>query len=83
MVGDKTLMQQSLTGKDLGEADALRLAELLDSNTKAIARFVKIEVQLEDMVESYAKLKKGVRWLLGLLAANYAMTVSDFISTVL
>ena len=45
----------------------------------AIARFIKIESQLVDMVASYEKAKRAIRWLLGLLAANYAVTFSDFI----
>jgi len=74
VVGDKTLMQQSLTGKDLEEADALRLAELLDANTKAIARFVKIEDKLDDVLNFVEWAKKSVKWLAGLMVANYIGT---------
>ena len=79
MKGDKTLIQQSLTGHDLTEDEARRLAETMQGNTEAMQRFLKIEDQLDDIVASYEKAKKAIRWLLGLLAANYAVTFSDFI----
>lgn len=83
MKGDKTLIQQSLTGHDLDEDDARRLAEKIQLDSEAMARFLKIEDQLDDIIKGVEKAKKAIKWLLGLLAANYALTFSDMIKSVI
>jgi len=74
VVGDKTLIQQSLTGKDLTEDDARRLAEQMQENTAAVLRFEALESDLIEIVSVVNKIKKAVMWVIGLLAANYIGT---------
>lgn len=74
MVGDKTLMQDSLTGKDLTEEEARRLAEKFEENTAAIVRFEVIEDDLIEIVGVVNKIKKAVMWIIGILAANWIVT---------
>ena len=53
MKGDKTLIQESLTGKDLTEEEASRLAEQMQGNTEAVLRFEALEKTLEIMAKRY------------------------------
>ena len=54
-------------------------AERRAADKDALERFVNIEAQLINIIESFDKAKRGIRWLLGLLAANYVVTFSDFL----
>ena len=85
MANEKTeiLIIDSLIGKKLTKEQAEIVASRMQQNTEDLARFLAIEDQLDDIIKGVEKAKKAIKWLLGLLAANYAMTVTDFISTVL
>ncbi len=75
MSGDKTLMTDSLTGKkDLSEEDARRLAEQMTGNTAAVLRFEALEGDLIEIVGVVNRIKKAVKWIIGLLIANYIGT---------
>jgi len=81
--GDKTLMQDSLTGKDLTEDEARHLAEKFQNNSEAMARFMAIEDQLDDIIKVVENGKKAVKWLVGLLIANYIGTFWGSIESLL
>ena len=74
MAGDKTLMQDSLTGKDLTEEEARHLADKFQSNSEAILRFEALEADLIEIVGVVNKLKRMVVWLIAILAANWIVT---------
>ena len=77
------LIIDSLIGKKLTKEQAEIVASRMQQNTEDLSRFLAIEDQLDDIIKGVEKAKKAIKWLLGLLAANYAMTVTDFISAVL
>ncbi len=85
MANEKTeiLIIDSLIGKKLTKEQAEIVASRMQQNTEDLSRFLAIEDQLDDIIKGVEKAKKAIKWLLGLLAANYAMTVTDFISAVL
>ena len=84
MSGDKTLMTDSLTGKkDLSEEDASRFAEQMTDNTAAVLRFEALEGDLIEIVGVVNKIKKAVKWIIGLLIANYIGTFWDSIKSVI
>jgi len=74
MAGDKTLMQDSLTGKDLTEDEARHLADKFQSNSEAILRFEALESDLIEIVGVVNKIKKAVIWIIGILFANWVVT---------
>lgn len=74
MKGDKTLIQESLTGKDLAEDDARRLAEQMQGNTAAVLRFEAVESDLNEIIKAVNNIKRAVKWVIGLLVANYIGT---------
>ena len=76
--GDKTLIQDSLA-KDMPEDDARRLAEQSQSNTAAVRRFEALESDLVEIVSVIHKIKKAVKWLIGLLALNFFATFEEVI----
>ena len=74
MKGDKTLIHESLTGKDLTEEEAHHLAEQMQGNTAAVLRFEALEVDLIEIVGVVNKIKKAVIWIIGILFANWVVT---------
>ena len=78
MKGDKTLIQDSLA-KDMPEEDARRLAEQSQANTAAVLRFEVLEADLIEIVGVVHKIKKAVKWIIGLLALNFFATFEGFI----
>ena len=56
------------------EEEASRLAEQMQGNTEAVLRFEALEEDLIEIVSVVNKIKKAVKWIIGLLIANYIGT---------
>ena len=80
MADEKTeiLIIDSLIGKKLTKEQAEIVASRMQQNTDDIKRFVKMEAKIEDIVDMVEAIKengiRAVKWILGLLAANYIGT---------
>ena len=83
MKGDKTLIHESLTGKDLTEEEAHHLAEQMQGTTAAVLRFEALEGDLIEIVGVVNRIKKAVKWIIGLLIVNYGATFWDSIKSVI
>ena len=68
------LIIDSLIGKKLTKEQAEIVAARMQQNTKDLARFLAIEDQLDDIIKVVENGKKAVKWLVGLLVANYIGT---------
>lgn len=85
MAEDKTeiLVKKGLMGDDLTHSEAARVAERLQDNTDALARFLAIEDQLDDIIKAVDNAKKAVKWLIGFLVLNYGATFHEAILSVI
>ena len=75
MDSDKTkfIIRQAMVNSGLSESDADIVAERTQHNTDAVKRFEALEAKL-------ARAENGVKWLGGLLLANYSTNIIDWLT---